>query len=167
MRDDLEATNQALIRLGKLFPYSSDPRVYHCPADLSTSAGAARVRSYSMNGWMGSRYMENPHHSEGYRTFVRDSEIAASIPSRLWVILDEHQRSIDDAWFLVTMDDSQPFSSFPAMRHNFGYGLSFADGHVDAYHLRDPQSRQLAYEDAYISRKNLDWNQLKQSTTTR
>src|SRR5437879_4096582 len=63
-----DATNQALLRMGKLFPYANNPNTYHCPADRSTGGengtsalggSAPRVRSYSMNSWMGSRYMEN------------------------------------------------------------------------------------------------------------
>ncbi len=50
--------------------------------------------------------------------------------------MDEHEASIDDAWFLVTMDDSRPFASFPATRHEGSYGLNFADGHAEFYKLR-------------------------------
>jgi type II secretory pathway pseudopilin PulG len=41
------ATNAALIRQGKLFPYASQPAIYQCPADNSTTGGLPRVRSYS------------------------------------------------------------------------------------------------------------------------
>src|SRR5206468_7770185 len=67
MRSALDGTNQTLLRMGKLFPYANNPNSYHCPADRSTagdngasagSSSAQRVRSYSMNSWMGSRYME-------------------------------------------------------------------------------------------------------------
>ena len=84
-----------------------------------------------MNGWMGSRYMETGPSEKGYRTFVRESEIAADGPASLWVIADEHEATIDDGWFLVTMDDSQPFASAPATRHRHTYDLSFADGHAE------------------------------------
>src|SRR4029079_18727890 len=58
MKSREEATNQSLLRQGKIFPYANNPAVYHCPADLSQSGSVPRVRSYSMNGWMGSRFME-------------------------------------------------------------------------------------------------------------
>ena len=160
-----DATNQTLIRQGQLFPYANHVATYHCPADFSESRGVPRVRSYSMNGWMGSRYMEANSRSEGFRTFMRENELAAARPASLWVMLDEDQASIDDGWFLVTMDDSRPFASFPATRHQNGYGLNFADGHVEAKKMRDPNSLALGTRSVQITSKNPDWIQLKDITT--
>jgi type II secretory pathway pseudopilin PulG len=159
-----DATNMAIIRQGKLFPYANQVTLYRCPADPSRAGDSPRVRSYSMNGWIGSRYMETYQHPSGFRTFVRDSELSAAGPAMLWVIADEHEASIDDAWFLVTMDDSRPFASFPATRHERSYGLNFADGHAEFYKLRDPRT-QLA--DGQTSPYNSDWQRLKQVTTIR
>jgi hypothetical protein len=162
-----DATNVTFIRQGKLFPYANQVSLYHCPTDRSTSRGVPRVRSYSMNGWMGSRYMDSAEKQNAFRSFLLDSELAAAGPSRLWILLDEHEASIDDSWFLVTMDDSHPFASCPATRHERGYGLNFADGHVEDFKLRDPNSTWLGVETAHFSPKNLDWLKLKQVTTTR
>ena len=168
MKSSLDATNEALIRQGKLFPYANHILTYHCPADPSKSGSSPRVRSYSMNGWMGSRYMETNSRPGGFRTFVRETELAAARPSGLWVLLDEHELSIDDGWFLVTMDDSRPFASYPATRHQHAYGVNFADGHVESKKLRDPDSQNLgAAQDPRISSTNTDWLQLKQMTTIR
>ena len=121
-----------------------------------------------MNGWMGSRYMETNSRPAGFRTFVRETELAAARPSSLWVLLDEHELSIDDGWFLVTMDDSRPFANYPATRHQHAYGVNFADGHVESMKLRDPNSQILgAAQDPRISSTNTDWIQLKQITTIR
>jgi prepilin-type N-terminal cleavage/methylation domain-containing protein len=165
MTEPYDATNTVLLRKGTLFPYASQTTVFHCPDDPSRSAGHLRVRSYSMNGWMGSRYMETVQNEKGYRTFMRDSEVSAASPAVLWVIADEHENTIDDAWFLVTMNDSQPFASFPAMRHQHGYVLNFADGHVEYYKLRDSKTGSTA--NGQISYLNSDWLKLKQVTTVR
>jgi len=163
-----DATNQVLIRQSKLFPYANHIGSYHCPADSSKAAASPRVRSYSMNGWMGSRYMENNSRPAGFRTFVRENELAAARPSTLWMLIDEHETSIDDGWFLVTMDDSRPFANYPATRHQHGYGLNFADGHVESKKLRDPGSHTLDFSvDPQISAKNSDWIQFKQITTVK
>ena len=162
MKIPAEATNLTFLRFGKLFPYASQTSIYHCPSDSSQLSGLPRVRSYSMNSWMGSRYMEDNQRTNGFRTFLRESEIASAGASRLWVILDEDQFTIDDAWFLVTMDDSRPFASRPAARHNSSYSLNFADAHVELFKLRDPLSLQPIDQ---ASPKNLDWLRLKQFTT--
>jgi len=164
MKVTSDSTNLTFIRQGKLFPYASQVGLYRCPADPSRTGGSPRVRSYSMNGWIGSRYMESYPRPTGYRTFVRDSELSVAGPATIWVIADEHEASIDDAWFLVTMDDSQPFASFPATRHERGYGLNFGDGHAEFYKLRDPRT-QLTSEQ--ISPYDSDWQRLKQVTTIR
>ena len=80
------------------------------------------------------------------------------------MITDEHESTIDDAWFLVTMDDSQPFASIPATRHEGSYGLNFADGHAEFYKLQEPESRSA---DGQVSANNPDWQRLKQVTTIR
>jgi len=157
-----QATNTLWLRQGELFPYAPQPGIYHCPADASQTNGLPRVRSYSMNGWIGSRYMNSAAAETGYRTFVKETETAAVGAANLWMIADEHEATIDDAWFLVTMDDSQPFASFPALRHQHGYNLNFADGHVEHYVLRDPNTHSPAVA---VSTTNSDWIKLKQVTT--
>lgn len=163
MKISADSTNQTLVRQGKLFPYASQPRLYRCPADPSRNGGLPRIRSYSMNSWMGSRYMETNNPNDRYRTFVRDNELANAGPSVLWTFIDEHETSIDDAWFLVTMDDSQPFASYPVTRHNRSYLLTFADNHVETCKLRDPASIGASQS----SRTSPDWLKLKQLTTIR
>ena len=98
-----------------------------------------------------------------FRTFIKDNEMVSAGPANLWFIADEHEASIDDGWFLVTMNNSQPFASFPATRHSRGYCLNFADGHVEKFRLRDPNTQSPAKQ---ISDQNIDWIRLKQVTTT-
>jgi prepilin-type N-terminal cleavage/methylation domain-containing protein len=164
MKVSVDSTNKTLIRQGKLFPYASQVALYRCPADPSRTGSEPRVRSYSMNGWMGSRYMDTYPRTNGFRTFVRDSELSAAGPSRLWVMIDEHEASIDDAWFLVTMDDSRPFASFPATRHEHSYGLNFGDGHTEFYKLHRSDAK---ITDSNVSPSDPDWQRLKQVTTIR
>ena len=163
-----EATNALLLRQGEIFPYVSQTAVYHCPADVSQTNGMLRVRSYSMNGWIGSRDMNNglaqAAAEPSYQSFVKEAEMAAKGTSSLWVFMDEHESTIDDPWFLVTMDDSRPFASFPATRHRQGYNLSFADGHVEHYALRDPTTQSPTKQ---VSAQNSDWLRLKLVTTLR
>jgi prepilin-type N-terminal cleavage/methylation domain-containing protein len=165
MKSPGDATNSLLLQRGKFFPYASQTEIYRCPADASQVGGTPHVRSYAMNSWMGSRQMES-YSRQDFRTFVRDSETAAAGPATLWVIADEHEASIDDGWFLVTMDDSRPFASFPAIRHQHGYILNFADGHAEVFRLRDSKTG-FASPASQIEPQNADWIRLKQVTTTR
>jgi prepilin-type N-terminal cleavage/methylation domain-containing protein/prepilin-type processing-associated H-X9-DG protein len=167
MKEPSEATNSSLLRRGTLFPYTGQEGLYHCPADVSQAQNQLRLRSYSMNGWFGSRIMELLSHSSEFRTFLKDAEVSVARPGALWRFADEHPNTIDDGWFLVTMDDSRPFASAPGTAHQNGYDLSFADGHVENYRLRDPESQAIGQSQAQFKPANSDWQKLKQVTTTR
>jgi len=175
MQSDYEATNTLFLRLSKFFPYANQLSVFHCPADRSTTGvdsmsgskpHSPRVRSYAMNSWVGSRYMEDYPRPTGYRTFVKDSELGVAGASGIWMIADENEFSIDDGWFLVTMDDSRPFGSFPATRHQRGFGVNYLDGHADVQKLRDPGSVWTSPQ-VNISSRNEDWVRFKLMTTIR
>jgi prepilin-type N-terminal cleavage/methylation domain-containing protein/prepilin-type processing-associated H-X9-DG protein len=157
-----DATNAQLLAQGALYPYTSETALYHCPADPSQMNGTPRVRSYSMNGWMGGSYMNTISTETGYQIYLKENGMATKGTSGLWVFIDEHEVTIDDSWFLVTMDDSAPFASFPATRHLRGYNLNFADGHVEHYALRDPNTQAPGIQ---VSAQNTDWIRLKQVTT--
>lgn len=167
LKVEAQATNTALLRQAKLFPYSGRTEMFHCPADVSTGpTGGLRARSYAMNSWIGSRVMETVYTSgmRNFRTFVREAELAAGDAATLWLMADEHEATIDDGVFLVTMDDSRPFANFPALRHQHGFALNFVDGHAELWKLRDPTTK-LERQTAQVSSKNSDWLRLKQETT--
>ncbi len=127
------ATNGASLQQSKFFPYLRTISTFHCPADLSETNGVPRVRSYSMNSWMGSREMEATEAELGYRTFVKESELFGVGSSGLWYIADEDQTTIDDGYFFMPMEDGVSLTSIPASRHLGGYALNFVDGHAEIY----------------------------------
>lgn len=169
MKNQANSTNALLIKSGELFPYTPQAAVYRCPADAIMGPGMQRVRSYSMNSWIGSAEMnESP-----YRVFQKESDLAAGKPSGTWVIIDEHTLTLDDGWFLVTMNDSQSITSLPATRHQNAYCLNFADGHAEVYNLHttaaqiaEIQAQAFAQADLEISPTNLDWIKLQSVTTS-
>jgi prepilin-type processing-associated H-X9-DG protein len=102
-----------------------------------------KVRSYSMSAWVGSTNAQNAAYygtagSQNYRAYLKDTDVRAS--SSTWYLIDEHELSINDGFFLVDMTSKRPFCDFPATRHNRGYGLSFCDGHSEIYKLMDGRS---------------------------
>jgi len=154
--------NQATgIRNGVMYQYVATASVYACPSDPPPTNGPSRL-SCSMNGWMGSRTMNTPS-GQPYRTFVREAEIANLGASQFWVISDEDTATLNDGWFQVTMDDGNPFSSFPGIQHQRGAGMNFADGHAQIFRLHDPSS----IPGKPTSPTNPDWLLFKQMTTDR
>jgi hypothetical protein len=51
----LDATNPLCNSTGCFWPYSKSQGIYHCPGDPSVVSGVPRVRSYSMNSWIGTK----------------------------------------------------------------------------------------------------------------
>lgn len=166
----IDATNSALLvdpRYSQLAPYVKNPALYRCPADLSTwstsgtpgSNETARVRSYSMsqaigplpNGqlidsghiaghWLSSGNASAPGGTP-WRVYIKESDLVAPTPSQLWVMLEEHPDSINDAAFAVQMplnSGSTFFIDFPAKYHNNACDFSFADGHVESHRWQVP-----------------------------
>ena len=100
-------------------------------------------------------------------TFVSEADLAAAPAAGIWIIADEDPSTLDDGWFIVTMNNSAPFANFPASRHQKGYGLNFADGHSEIYRLRDPGTMSALHSGKPISEQNADWIKLKQVTTVK
>jgi len=128
-----------LTQLSPLAPYiGRSAGVFKCPADKSLSLGtrgAPRVRSISMNGYLGDR---GGPYTGGYRQFKKITELTSPPPSRTWVFLDERDDSINDGWFAVDMGGYDPLNpkaytivDYPASYHNRAGGFSFADGHSE------------------------------------
>lgn len=122
------------IEQGLLFKYdyNRSTSLYICPADHSRiqnlpgrNLNQRRTRSYSMSGCLGGRP------SEVQSVAKTENEIPQ--PSRLFVFLDEHQDSIDDAHFLVWPAPDDRWVNLPAERHGKQGTFSFADGHAEAW----------------------------------
>jgi prepilin-type N-terminal cleavage/methylation domain-containing protein/prepilin-type processing-associated H-X9-DG protein len=162
-----DSINSLLIQQGKFFPYASKLGTYRCPADNTHTSGTLHVRSYAMNSWMGSRYMETQPGESGFRTFVRESELAAAGPANLWLVAEEHPATLNDGWFQMTMNDSQPFASAPALNHPRGFNWNFGDGHAEHFRLRGGLAFRDGQQTTVIAKDNPDWLRVKQVTTTR
>jgi len=114
-----EATNTSLIAAGKLYPYNQNAAIYHCPTDRGVTIGQSlvrSVRSYSMNAFMGWRDVNAPLSDFPNVTgfvpfFARDTDLTK--PSRLFVLLDEDERSISDGFF-ATDPNHQVWFTFSA-----------------------------------------------------
>jgi len=130
-------TNVALLKQGLLGQYlGQNAAVFHCPADDSHGFGQPnRVRSYSMNGYVGTPpgldvYGNGPPTADGYAVFYKTTDFRR--PTDVFVFVDEHPDSINDSWFIYTANGPSGISvwnDLPASYHNGACGFSFADGH--------------------------------------
>jgi prepilin-type processing-associated H-X9-DG protein len=137
-------TNLTYVQNSKLFPYlQGNTLAFKCPADsyLSSPQQAAqwtgRVRSYSMNVFMGKTGLSDSATNNGQsiwvsgkRQFLKTSSIPN--PANTLVFLDEHPDSINDGFFFENPSQLQ-WGDLPASYHNGGCGFGFADGHGEIH----------------------------------
>ncbi len=133
-------TNKFVLgQLSPLSPYlAHSPNVFKCPADKSLSrgkTGAPRVRSISMNGYIGER--AGPYPGPG-KQLKNTADVSLKGATKTWVCHDEREDSINDGWFAVDMNGYDPIKpnlysivDYPASYHNRAAGFSFADGHSE------------------------------------
>jgi prepilin-type N-terminal cleavage/methylation domain-containing protein len=135
-------TNYLKLINAQIGPYvGRSKEVYKCPADHSLSKGKSglpRVRSISMNGYVGNPLSDGRPYTSGYWNFKTFSDAIAPSPSKLWLFLDEREDSINDGWFAVDMGSFDPqkptadtIVDYPASYHNRAGGFSFGDGHSE------------------------------------
>jgi len=172
-------TNWAIIMMSQLGAYSGSKDIYKCPADRSLSRGTTgepRVRSISMNAYLGDR---GGPYTAGFRQFRKYSEITSPAPSMTWVFIDEREDSINDGWFAVNMEGYDPMNAaayvmvdYPASYHNGAGGLSFADGHSEIRKWVDPRTTPVLRRGQLIplgvaspNNRDIDW--LQQRTSSR
>ncbi|MBC8218648.1 MAG: hypothetical protein H8E73_09300 [Planctomycetes bacterium] len=67
--------------------------------------------------------------------------------ARLFVFLDEHEQTVDDACFTVDPAPANNWSNVPAHRHSGGSNLSFADGYVEHWVWKNRKRRALQNSD--------------------
>jgi prepilin-type N-terminal cleavage/methylation domain-containing protein/prepilin-type processing-associated H-X9-DG protein len=143
-------TNVSLLvpgKFGSIGPYAKSHLIYKCPGDKTTvvlgGRSYSRVRSVSMNEYMGSpTYNQESITLIQERWFHKMTEIIDPGPSKAWVLVDEHEDSIDDGVFVRRLFSPDWILSLPASRHNAAGGLSFADGHAEIKKWLDPRTRK-------------------------
>ncbi len=132
-------TNRQYLKDTALGHYINNIGIFKCPADKIDSDVGPRLRSISMNGFVGGGQMYPNYSQPGYRTFLKESQLVKPGPANTWVFMDEHPDSIDDGFFMIAMDSlnrlHQPLNwlNVPASYHNGAGSFAFADGHVECH----------------------------------
>ena len=185
MTNITDATNTTLLAdpsSAFLAPYyAKNVGIYKCPSDKSfvTIAGLRipRVRSVSMSQAVGTQkavqqavngpWLDGAHGhtlNQTWYTYGKMSQIKFPSPSGLWVLTDEDQNSINDAGLAVQMVDLS-WIDFFATHHNFGVGISFADGHSEIHRWLDSTTK---WEGGTVtSHQDINWVQVRTSANIR
>jgi prepilin-type processing-associated H-X9-DG protein len=132
-----DAVDDRFITNSPTYPYLNSREVFHCPADLAGLEYQGRIvlrnRSYSMNAFMGDTQRRwTKSHADVYRTVRKLSDLTTPGPTAIYILLDEHENSINDSHFfpfnnLRTYDPR--WLDAPSGRHGDAAGMTFADGH--------------------------------------
>jgi prepilin-type processing-associated H-X9-DG protein len=145
-----DCTNVALLVDHNRYPfgaylgtYLTRASLFKCPADASTifMAGerAPRVRTVAMNRFVGK--WATPwisQESQQYRLYENVEDLV--VPSRVFVILDEREDSINSPAFATSPGSQSLLVDFPASYHAGAGNFVFADGHTEARHWVDPRT---------------------------
>jgi prepilin-type N-terminal cleavage/methylation domain-containing protein/prepilin-type processing-associated H-X9-DG protein len=131
-----DAVDDKFITNSPTFKYLSSKEVFRCPADLGglryKNAVVLRNRSYSVNGFMGD--MPTSPSNNHYRTARKMSDLSDPGPSEIYVLVDEHENSINDSHFFpfenLRTFNNNPWLDAPSGRHGNAAGFAFADGHA-------------------------------------
>lgn len=172
---DYDATNFWALTQGTVWPYVKAYGVYKCPADKSNVNGVPVVRSLSMNCWIGGRSFGDPTGSTTFFTPQSDAsctftlfrkETQVTAPVNTWFLLDEDEKSINDAMFVVDMGAGSGIADAPSRRHANAYGINYLDGHSAINKLLD--GRTIYWSSLPIPKDNPlnpDWVTLRDVTT--
>ena len=133
-------TNYDIVRR-PLWPYTGkDASLFKCPSDRSyvivTNQPKPRIRSISMNFFLGGYAGSNQGTSTNYQFYLKIPEI--SVPNKIFVFLDQRADNINWGNFQTDMTGypnnpaAYKFSSdFPGFYHDQSCTFSFVDGHVE------------------------------------
>jgi type II secretory pathway pseudopilin PulG len=167
------------ITLRPLWPYTTrDVSIYRCPADKSilvvSGVPVPRVRSYSMNYYLGGFAGTTGGLQSNYRIFLKTTDLQDPSPAKLMVFLEERWDLINWGDYFVDMTGYSPNSptlyqfngDFPGLIHDLASRVSFGDVHAEIHRWRDarttpPMSPSFQPASVIPSPRNVDmaWQQ--------
>ena len=144
-----ENTNKQYIINGALGPLMAKSLgSYKCPADKLPASNGPRVRSYSMNAFVGGTTATDVYGLSTYRAYLHESDLTRPGPASTIVFICECPDSINDELFGVHMPSTTlwpgglaTWDDVPSETHSGNGIVGFADGHAEQHKWLDPQTR--------------------------
>jgi prepilin-type N-terminal cleavage/methylation domain-containing protein len=136
MTTQIGNTNRGIYTSGLLAPYLANQiGVYKSPGDTLPSANGQRLRSYSMNGQMGLKYIIGKINFDAPALqYVKQSDIIRPVPSDVYVFCEESPYTINDGYMQISSQPAKAgFPDVPAAYLGKACGFSFADGHAEVH----------------------------------
>ncbi|HOK95637.1 MAG TPA: prepilin-type N-terminal cleavage/methylation domain-containing protein [Anaerohalosphaeraceae bacterium] len=168
------------IRAGKLFPYTQDEELYHCPGDrnITKLEPEAIYRSYAITGLMNGedfidRYagLYSPIRTQRtaigktLNVVIKFSEVRA--PGNKIVFMEEDVASkatkqyYNAGGFVLLGGGAFAWWDWPAYYHNDSSTIGFADGHAERHRWRDSDTLNLIKEGKAdpdpVNNQDLQW----------
>ncbi len=146
-----DCTNTLFLRQSSIGSYVTEPKLWRCPASRDPNVAGMRmprVRTISLNCFMGSPVVV-PH----AKTYRRVNDITRPSAAEALVFAEERIDTINDASFGMqwNFDAKDPGSwvlrDKPAVLHQGGANLTFADGHVSLRRWQDVRTRNAPRND--------------------
>ena len=128
-------------------------------------AGPNGVPKLSVNGpWLGGG---GHRRNQPYRTFGKSADFVGNAgPAKIWVLIDEEARSLNDAGFGFIMS-SQEWVDYPGTYHNMGAGVAFADGHSEIRRWKDARTKAPTPVTRTSCTGSVDWQWMNERTSAR
>ena len=161
-----EAIDSRFITNSPTYRYLTSLEVFRCPADKAGLKNGSRIvlrnRSYAMNAFMGdttTSWVQN--HANVFKTAKKFSDLTGPGPSDVYVLIDEHENSINDSHFFpfdnLRSFANNPWLDAPSGRHGNAAGLTFADGHAEVKKWRSPGLNQVRSQGGVVQANNISW----------
>ena len=173
------------IRAGRLFPYTQNEALYHCPGDknFTKDEPSAVYRSYAIAGLMNGedfltrvgnlytpistyRYAITSPGGTSKRLYVvlKNSEIKS--PGNKYVFVEEDVvakgQNVNAGGFVLLNNGAYNWWDWPAYYHNDSSTVGFADGHAERHRWQDPDTIKLikgeiSSDPDPLHNEDLDW----------
>ena len=166
-------TNAADYTGNCLAPFvAGNVHVYKCPGDFIPSDNGDRLRSISMNSFMGAdevgyttvTYAGMAH----WKLFSKMNDFIKLAPVNAWVFCDESMYSLNDGFLEMDLNNTE-FPDVPANYHGMVNCFSFADGHGESHKwlgalMSVPYQKNVTGnhwdQSGTLDPKHVDWNWL-------